>query len=64
MDNNKGINGSGLAHVMNRARSEFAQKKIVTKVVPELNSMYNSTGVVAKPLTATGFEWRKTADTL
>lgn len=64
MDNNKGINGSGLAHVMNRARSEFAQKKCVTEVVSELNGRYNYTGVVAKPLTATGFEWRKAADTL
>ena len=64
MDNNKGINGRGLAHVMNRARSEFAQKKCVTKVVSILKSEYDYTGVVAKPLTATGFKWQKTADTL
>ena len=45
MDNNKGINGIGLAHVMNRARSEFAQKKIVTEPVYPLSSSENYTGV-------------------
>ena len=62
MDNNKGINGSGLAHVMNRARSEFAKKKIVTEPVYPLSSKVDYSGVeVVSPW---DLSYRKVSDSV